>query len=85
MTAEKDRLRDEARRYAQKLAAAGALGVPVDTMAATCRAITKPAPVIAATICAISRVRFGPSTRNIVTVSAIAAAAADSPSAITTP
>ena len=40
---------------------------------------------MAATICAASRVRFGPMVRNRATVSATASAAAKAPTAITTP
>ena len=43
------------------------------------------AAMIAATICAASRVRFGPIVRNSATVSATAPAAAVAPIAITTP
>ena len=54
-------------------------------MAATCRPMTKVAPTIAATICAASRVRFGPMVRNSATVSATDSAAAAAPTATTTP
>ena len=43
------------------------------------------APTMAATICAASRVRFGPMLRNSATVSATDSAAATAPTAITTP
>ena len=47
--------------------------------------MTKPAPMIAARICATSRVRLGPIRRNSAIVTAIATAAADRPIATTTP
>ena len=47
--------------------------------------MTKPAPMMAARICATSRVRLGPISRNSNTVIAIATAAADRPMAMTTP
>jgi hypothetical protein len=47
--------------------------------------MTKPAPMMAARICAASRVRPGPIRRNSNTVIAIATAAADRPMAMTTP
>ena len=59
--------------------------VPNDRIAAICRPMTKPAPVIAAKTCAISRVRPGPKARNSPTVTAMATAVADSPTAMTTP
>jgi hypothetical protein len=43
-------------------------------MAATCRPITKAAPMMAASTCAVSRVRFGPMMRNSATVTATATA-----------
>ena len=54
-------------------------------MAAICSAMTKPAPITAATICATSLVRRGPMLRNSATVTAMATAAADRPIATTTP
>ena len=54
-------------------------------MAATWSAMTKPAPMTAATICATRRVRLGPINRNSATVIAIATAAAERPMATTTP
>ena len=47
--------------------------------------MTKPAPMMAARICATSRVRLGPISRNSNTVIAIAMAAAVRPMAMTTP
>ena len=52
---------------------------------AICNPMTKAAPITAATICATSRVRFGPMMRNSATVSATASAAAISAHAATTP
>ena len=54
-------------------------------MAAICNAITKPAPMMAARICATSRVRLAPMVRNSAIVMATAMAAADRPIVITTP
>ena len=59
--------------------------VPCDRIAATCSPMMKTAAITAATICAASRVRFGPISRNSSTVSATAPAAAVAPIAITTP
>ena len=50
--------------------------VPCDTMAASCRPTTKPAPITAATICATRRVRLGPMVRNSAVVSSAAIATA---------
>ena len=47
--------------------------------------MTKPAPTTAARICATSRVRLGPISRNRISVTAIAIAAAERPIAMTTP
>jgi hypothetical protein len=57
--------------------------VPADAMTANCSAITKPAPITAAAICAKSRVRFGPTNSNMAAVSIVAAAAAAAPMART--
>ena len=59
--------------------------VPYDRIAPTCRPITNAAPITAATICAMRRVRFGPMLRNKATVSATANAVAAAPIAATTP
>ncbi len=50
--------------------------VPCDTMAASCKPITKPAPITAATIWATSRVRFGPISWNSAVVMRAASATA---------
>ncbi len=59
--------------------------VPVERIAAACSPMTKAAPITAATICAASRVRFGPMTRNSATVSATASAVAAMPMAAMAP
>ena len=59
--------------------------VPVERIAATCSPMTKAAPITAATICATSRVRFGPMARNSATVSATASAVAAMPMAAMAP
>ena len=56
-----------------------------ENMAATCSPMTNAAPITAATICAISRVRFAPLVRNKAIDRANAAAVAIAPSAMTTP
>ena len=47
-------------------------GVPNDWIAPTCRLTAKMAPIKAATICAIRRVRLGPIARNMATTATIA-------------
>ena len=59
--------------------------LPEEKIAAICRPMTKAAPITAATICAISRVRLAPMRRNSAMVSASAAAVATAPMAATTP
>ena len=59
--------------------------VPCDRIAATCSPMMKTAAITAATICAASRVRFGPIRRNNSTVTATAPAADVAPIATTTP
>ena len=59
--------------------------VPSDRIAAICNPMTKAAPITAASICATSRVRFGPMARNKATVIATASAAAAVPMAMITP
>ena len=59
--------------------------VPCDRIAATCRPMMNTAAITAATICATSRVRFGPIRRNSAMVIATESAAAVAPIAITTP
>jgi hypothetical protein len=70
---------------ASEVSTANRDSVPVERIAATCSVMTKPAPMIAAMICATRRVRLGPISRNSITVIAIATAAADKPLAMTTP
>ena len=59
--------------------------LPEEKIAAICKPMTKAAPITAATICAISRVRLAPTMRNSAMVSASAAAVATAPMAATTP
>ena len=59
--------------------------LPEEKIAAICNPMTKAAPITAATICAISRVRLAPIRRNSAMVSASAAAVAIAPMAATTP
>jgi hypothetical protein len=60
-------------------------GCSAEKMAAICKRITNAAPMTAATIWAINRVRFAPMMRNKATVSDSAAAVATAPMAATTP
>ena len=59
--------------------------LPVETIAAACAPITKPAPTTAETICEISRVRLGPRARNNATVTAMAKAVESAPIARSMP
>ena len=59
--------------------------LPAEKIAAICKPMTKAAPITAATICAISRVRLAPIRRNSAIVSAKATAVATAPNAATTP